>query len=155
MVITPESGALTEERMRGLAEKIEGAMTRGRGHAIVLIAEGVKFEPEQKRNGAYVLRDAFQAYFQRDGAPFPDLEVRPSVLGHLQRGGHSTPGDCILAARFAEEAWKALLDPKGINGITALRYNKVEIVPFGCPDLPERAIHSRAMDALHDDLANW
>jgi 6-phosphofructokinase 1 len=155
MVITPESGALTEERMRGLAEKIEGAMTRGRGHAIVLIAEGLKFEPTQKRNGAYVLRDAFQAYFQREGAPFPDLEVRPSVLGHLQRGGHSTPGDCILAARFAEEAWKALLDPKGINGITALRYNKVEIVPFGCPDLPERAVHSRSMDALHDDLANW
>lgn len=155
MVITPEGGALTEDRMRGLAEKIEGAMTRGRGHAIVLIAEGVKFEPEQKRNGAYILRDAFQAYFQRAGAPFPDLEVRPSVLGHLQRGGHATPGDCILAARFAEEAWKALLDPKGINGITALRYNKVEIVPFGCPDLPERAIHSRAMDQLHDDLANW
>ncbi|MES2598204.1 MAG: 6-phosphofructokinase [Verrucomicrobiota bacterium] len=155
MVITPESGALTESRMRGLAEKIEGAMTRGRGHAIVLIAEGVKFEPEQKRNGAYVLRDAFQAYFQRSGAPFPDLEVRPSVLGHLQRGGHATPGDCILAARFAEEAWRSLLDAEGINGITALRYNKVEIVPFGCPDLPERSLHSRAMDALHDDLANW
>ncbi len=155
MVITPEGGALTEARMRSLAEKIEGAMTRGRGHAIVLIAEGVKFEPAQKRNGAYILRDAFQSYFQREGAPFPDLEVRPSVLGHLQRGGHATPGDCILAARFAEEAWKALLDPKGINGITALRYNKVEIVPFGCPDLPERAVHSRAMDALHNDLASW
>lgn len=155
MVITPEGGALTEQRMRMLAEKIEGAMTRGRGHAIVLIAEGVKFEPEQKRNGAYILRDAFQEYFGREGAPFPDLEVRPSVLGHLQRGGHATPGDCILAARFAEEAWKALLDPQGINGITALRYNKVEIVPFGCEDLPERSIHSTAMDQLHDDLANW
>lgn len=155
MVITPEGGALTEERMTKLAEKIEGAMTRGRGHAIVLIAEGVKFEPEQKRNGAYILRDAFQAYFGREGAPFPDLEVRPSVLGHLQRGGHATPGDCILAARFAEEAWSSLLDPNGINGITALRYNKVEIVPFGCEDLPERSVHSAAMDQLHDDLANW
>lgn len=155
MVITPEGGALSEAKMRGLAEQIEGAMTRGRGHAIVLIAEGVKFEPEQKRNGAYVLRDAFQSYFQREGAPFPDLEVRPSVLGHLQRGGHSTPGDCILAARFAEEAWKSVLNPNGINGITALRYNKVEVVPFGCPDLPERAIHSCAMDRLHNDLSNW
>ena len=155
MVITPEGGALTESGMRDLAERIEGAMTRGRGHAIVLIAEGVKFEPEQTRNGAYVLRDAFQKYFQREGAPFQDLEVRPSVLGHLQRGGHTTPGDCSLAARFAEEAWKGLLDPSGISGITALRYNKVEIVPFGCPDLPERAIHSRAMERLHDDLSSW
>jgi 6-phosphofructokinase 1 len=155
MVITPESGPMTEPRMRELAQRIEGAMTRGRGHAIVLIAEGVKFEPAQNRNGAYVLRDAFQSYFGREGAPFPDLEVRPSVLGHLQRGGHATPGDCILAARFAEEAWKSLLDPQAKSGITALRYNKVEIVPFGCEDLPERAVHSRAMDTLHDDLANW
>lgn len=155
MVITPEGGSLTESSMRALAEQIEGAMTRGRGHAIVLIAEGVKFEPEQNRNGAYVLRDAFQKYFQREGAPFQDLEVRPSVLGHLQRGGHSTPGDCILAARFAEEAWKALLDPNGISGITALRYNKVEIVPFGCPDRHERSQHSRAMERLHDDLSSW
>lgn len=155
MVITPESGPMTEERMRELAQRIEGAMTRGRGHAIVLIAEGVKFEPAQNRNGAYVLRDAFQTYFGREGAPFPDLEVRPSVLGHLQRGGHATPGDCILAARFAEEAWRSLLDPQAKSGITALRYNKVEIVPFDCPDLPERAVHSRAMDTLHDDLANW
>lgn len=155
MVITPETGPLTDSQMAALAEKLEGAMTRGRGHAIVLIAEGVKFDPPQTRNCAYVLRDAFQKYFQREGGPFQDLEVRPSVLGHLQRGGHTTPQDCILAARFAEQAWEAILDPKGRNGITALRQNKVEIVPFGCPDMPERAEHSREMDSLHDDLAFW
>ena len=155
MVITPESGPLTEKSMIAYAEEIEGAMTRGRGHAIVLIAEGVTFDPPQTRNGAYVLRDAFQKYFQREGAPFQDLEVRPSVLGHLQRGGHTTPGDCILAARFAEEAWRSILDPQATNGITALQYNKVQIVPFGCPDLPERAVHSEAMDQLHDDLSSW
>lgn len=155
MVITPETGALTEKKMMAYAEEIESAMTRGRGHAIVLIAEGVRFDPEQTRNGAYVLRDAFQKYFQREGAPFQDLEVRPSVLGHLQRGGHTTPGDCILAARFAEEAWKALLNPNAANGITALQHNKVQIVPFGCDDLPERAESSQAMDRLHDDLSSW
>lgn len=155
MVITPETGALTEKKMMAYAEEIESAMTRGRGHAIVLIAEGVRFDPEQTRNGAYVLRDAFQKYFQREGAPFQDLEVRPSVLGHLQRGGHTTPGDCILAARFAEEAWKALLNPTAANGITALQHNKVQIVPFGCDDLPERAESSQAMDRLHDDLSSW
>lgn len=155
MVITPEGGPLTEKTMMAYAEEIEGAMTRGRGHAIVLIAEGVKFDPPQSRNGAYILRDAFQKYFQREGAPFQDLEVRPSVLGHLQRGGHSTPGDCILAARFAEKAWEAILDPASINGITALQYNKAQIVPFGSLDLPERALHSQAMDRLHEDLSSW
>lgn len=155
MVITPEGGPLDAAHMEALAAKIEGAMTRGRGHAIVLVAEGVKFDPPQTRNGAYILRDAFQQYFDRPGAPFSDLEVRPSVLGHLQRGGHSTPQDCILAARFAEKAWKALLDPEGGNGITALRENQVTLVPFGCEDMPERALATLAMDELHGDLSSW
>lgn len=155
MIITPEPGALTGTDMEKLAAKIEGAMTRGRGHAIVLVAEGVQFDPPQKRNRAYVLMDAFQQYFQRAGAPFPDLEVRPSVLGHLQRGGHTTPQDCILAARFADCAWKCIQKPDGGSGVTALRKNVVEIVPYGEPDMPERAVFSQEMDQLHDDLSSW
>ncbi len=155
MIITPEPGPLSQEAIRSLAAKIEGAMTRGRGHAIVLVAEGVQFHPPQKRNRAYVLMDAFQEYFQRPGAPFPDLEVRPSVLGHLQRGGHTTPQDCILAARFADCAWKCLQNPEGGSGITALRKNIVEIVPYGTPDMPERAAFSVEMDQLHEDLSSW
>lgn len=155
MIITPEPGALTNAAMEKLAAKIEGAMTRGRGHAIVLVAEGVQFDPPQKRNRAYVLMDAFQQYLQRPGAPFPDLEVRPSVLGHLQRGGHTTPQDCILAARFADCAWKCIQKPDAGSGITALRKNVVEIVPYGEPDMPERAVFSREMDQLHDDLSSW
>lgn len=155
MVITPEGGPLDAVQAQKLAKRIEDAMIRGRGHAIVLLAEGVKFDPPQKRNGAYVLRDAFQEYFDRPGGPFPDLEVRPSVLGHLQRGGHATPQDCILAARFAEKAWKSLLDAAAGNGITALRENRVALVPFGSPDMPERAQATEAMDELHEDLSFW
>ena len=155
MIITPEGGPLNEEAMRKLAAKIEGAMTRGRGHAIVLVAEGVEFDPPQKRNRAYVLMDAFQQYFQRSGAPFPDLEVRPSVLGHLQRGGHTTPQDCLLAARFADCAWNTIQKADGSSGITALRKNVIEIVPYGEPDMPERAAFSQEMEQLHDDLSSW
>ncbi len=155
MVITPDGGPLTEGRMIELAARIEGAMTRGRGHAIVLVAEGVKTEPPQTRNRAYVLMDAFQRYFQREGAPFPDLEVRPSVLGHLQRGGHTTPADCILAARFAERAWQEIMAPASRNGITALRHNRVEMVPFGAAPMPERAAYTAEMEELHLDLADW
>jgi 6-phosphofructokinase 1 len=154
MIITPEPGPLKAQDMERLAAKIEGAMTRGRGHAIVLVAEGVQFDPPQKRNRAYVLMDAFQQYFQRAGAPFPDLEVRPSVLGHLQRGGHTTPQDCILASRFADCAWKTI-GAGARSGITALRKNVVEIVPYGEPDMPERAVFSLEMDQLHDDLSSW
>jgi 6-phosphofructokinase 1 len=155
MIVTPEGGPLNEEAMKKLAAKIEGAMTRGRGHAIVLVAEGVEFDPPQKRNRAYVLMDAFQQYFQRSGAPFPDLEVRPSVLGHLQRGGHTTPQDCLLAARFADCAWTTIQKSDGSSGITALRKNVIEIVPYGEPDMPERAAFSLEMERLHDDLSSW
>lgn len=44
MVITPEPGPLTQAQIEALAARIEGGMTRGRGHAIVLVAEGVKFD---------------------------------------------------------------------------------------------------------------
>ncbi|MBK8094677.1 MAG: 6-phosphofructokinase [Verrucomicrobiaceae bacterium] len=155
MIITPEPGPLNAAAMEKLAAKIEGAMTRGRGHAIVLVAEGVQFDPPQKRNRAYVLMDEFQKYFQRPKAPFPDLEVRPSVLGHLQRGGHTTPQDCILAARFADCAWRTIQNAPKTNGITALRKNNIEIVPYGSPDMPERAAFSREMEQLHDDLSSW
>ena len=155
MVVTPDGGPLTQERMIYLADLIEGSMTRGRGHAIVLIAEGVETDPPQKRNRAYVLSDAFQSHFQRPGAPFPDLEVRPSVLGHLQRGGHTTPQDCILAARFAERAWEEIMKEQPSSGITALRNNQVEIVPFGAPPMPQRKENSLGMEHLHADLAHW
>src|SRR3569623_516469 len=110
-------------------------MKAGRSHAIVLVAEGVRMEPEIKRNRAYVLADAFREFFDRDGGPFKDLEIRPSVLGHLQRGGHTSPQDCILAARFAEAALKEIMRPDGRNGMTALRHGRVEIVPFGEPPM--------------------
>lgn len=155
MIITPEAGPLKGEEIKRLAAKIEGAMTRGRGHAIVLVAEGVQFDPPQTRNRAYVLMDAFQEYFQRAGAPFPDLEVRPSVFGHLQRGGHTTPQDCILAARFADCAWRCIQNPSGGSGITVLRKNLVEVVPYGAQDMPERAAFSAEMERLHDDLSSW
>ncbi len=157
MVITPEGGAVTHERLIEYAAKIETSMTRGRRHAIVLVAEGVKFSHDTTpdRSRAYVLRDAFESYFRRAGAPYPDLEVRPSVLGHLQRGGHATPQDCILASRFAENAWESLLSPEPQNGITALQHNRVVVVPFGAEDMPDRARFSRKMDELHEDLSSW
>lgn len=160
MALTPEQGVLTDVQVERLAGSIEAGMTRGRGHAIVLVAEGVDFEsdpppPAKQRNRAYVLADAFQKYFQRDGAPFPDLEVRPSVLGHLQRGGHPTPQDCILASRFAELAWNSIMDPNERSGITALRRGRVELVPFGTGSMPEREEMSKEFTRLHESLSSW
>lgn len=167
MVITPEAGPVTTDQIRKLAESIKQGMGCGRSHTIVLVAEGVQFEPEQliqgaspdlpptRRNRAYVLADFFQAYFHEQEGELKDLEVRPSVLGHLQRGGHATPQDCILAARFAEQAWNSIMDPNEGSGITALRNGRVELVPFGAPDMPERAEMSAELSRLHASLSSW
>jgi 6-phosphofructokinase 1 len=173
MIITPKWGAdgkqipVTQDDIRHLAEGIKAGMERGRSHTIVLVAEGVEFDPEQhipsfdpkrkpsKRSRAYVLADYFQSYFEEQDGELKDLEVRPSTLGHLQRGGHATPQDCILAARFAEQAWNSIMDPHEGSGITALRNGRVELVPFGAPDMPERREMSAELNRLHKDLSTW
>jgi len=167
MVITPENGPVTMPQILKLAETIKSGMVCGRSHTIVLVAEGVQFEPEHfvqgsdpshlptKRNRAYVLADIFQSYFHEQEGELKDLEVRPSVLGHLQRGGHATPQDCILAARFAQQAWEAIMDPNEGSGITALRQGRVQLVPFGAPDMPERAEMSAEFSRLHASLSSW
>ncbi len=164
MVVVPNSKEpLTDQGMEILAASIEVGFDAGRNHTIVLIAEGVDFDPEiyldeartHKRSRAYVVADAFKTYFKRDGGRYGDLEIRPSVLGHLQRGGHTTPADCILAARFAERALDEITRADGGNGVTALLGGKVDIVPFGAPPLAD--IDQRTADylRLHRALSSW
>jgi 6-phosphofructokinase 1 len=45
-------------------------------------------------------------------AQFPDLDVRATVLGHIQRGGRPTCADRILASRLGHAAVEALLAGK-------------------------------------------
>jgi len=163
VVVTPNDGhPMTERDMHDLAASIEAGFDAGRSHTIVLIAEGVTFDPEakgydgtSKRNRAYVLADAFKDYFRRAGGHYADLEIRPSVLGHLQRGGHTSPQDCILAARFAEAAIHEAIRDGGQNGVTALVNGKVKIVPFGAPPLEETVQRSKDYLRLHRSLSSW
>jgi 6-phosphofructokinase 1 len=165
MVITPRDGQpLTVEEMRQHAAAVVAGMKSGRSHTIVLIAEGVTFTPDveaahliqgaEQRNRAYVLAHYFKEHFQEQGGEFADLEVRPSVLGHLQRGGLASPQDSILAACFAEAALNQALVKHG-SGITALRDGRVTIVPFGSGPIPDRKQLSEDSARLHGYLSSW
>ncbi|MBL9117875.1 MAG: 6-phosphofructokinase [Verrucomicrobiaceae bacterium] len=175
MVVTPRH-ALKAADVTKLAESLAAGLRQGRSHAIVMVAEGVAFEPEIMRNDprpfavpddpdqppaqpvlrnrAYVLADAFQDYFAKTD-DLNDLEIRPSVLGHLQRGGDATPGDAILAAKFAEAAMRQVMDESAGNGITALQYGRVKVVPFGAEALPDRQEIMSSMDDLHGIMSSW
>lgn len=155
--IIPEEGKLTEDRMMQIAKEVEGAMKRGRTHTIILIAEGVKFEPAATEFPAFVLAKFLEKHFSRDQDPDGDqeVEVRPSVLGHMQRGGRPDPADAILAANFAECAWEAIIDNKAASGVVAMRDGKVRVVPFESTTDQRDESQWRKTAALQRALSGW
>ena len=62
-------------------------------------------------------------------AQYPDIEVRVSILGHMQRGGSPTAKDRVSATLMGVAAVKALLEnKKGI--MVGLDDEKIVHVPF-------------------------
>lgn len=58
-----------------------------------------------------------------------DIDVRATVLGHIQRGGTPTAFDRVLATRFAVNATKAAI--RGDFGkVVALKGNHIELINF-------------------------
>jgi 6-phosphofructokinase 1 len=77
--------------------RLERGSARGKRHSIIIVAEGVM-------NG-HKLAQELQ---ERTG-----VQIRTSVLGHMQRGGSPTARDRVLAGRFGARAVELLLENKG------------------------------------------
>lgn len=87
-VVIPEA----EIEPEAVAEELRSAHDRGKRHAIVVVAEGSKYN-------AYRLVDYFKEHSERLG-----YEARATVLGHVQRGGVPSAFDRMLATRFGAAA---------------------------------------------------
>jgi 6-phosphofructokinase 1 len=99
----------------------EGAMPQG---GTMSVAQVDPSSPDPIRLGGIgnVLRRAIE---QRA----PELEVRTTVLGHIQRGGSPTPFDRLLATQFG--AYAASLVASGqVNRMVALQDNRLTSVPL-------------------------
>lgn len=83
---------------------------------IIVVAEGDDF------GGAQVLENFIR---QR----FPKLEVRSSILGHIQRGGSPTCFDRMQGSRLGYAAVNALLDGKS-DMMLGLREWQIHYTPF-------------------------
>jgi len=83
---------------REIAERLRAAYERGKTHAIVVIAEGVK------ENSAKII-----SWFERN-KQMVGFELRTTVLGHVVRGAPPTAFDRVLATRLGVSAVKALSD---------------------------------------------
>lgn len=87
-VMIPEAEVTPET----VADELRSAHERGKRHAIVVIAEGSKY------NAAHLI-----AYFQEHSEQL-GYEARATVLGHVQRGGIPSAFDRMLATRFGAAA---------------------------------------------------
>jgi 6-phosphofructokinase 1 len=155
IVVTPERGPLNSEKMQGIAQRLEQSMLRGRRHAIVLVAEGVVLDSPGEMSPTLRLAAALQECFRREASSFPGLEVRACVLGHLQRGGTPSAADRILAARFAEAAWEAIVSESGRSGVVGLRGGQILLQDFQVEAGPRRTAEAQRLYQLQKDVSRW
>ncbi len=87
-VVIPE----VETDPEALARELRGAYERGKPHAIVVVAEGARYNAEG-------LVRFFKESSERLG-----FELRATILGHIQRGGAPTAFDRLLATRMGTAA---------------------------------------------------
>jgi 6-phosphofructokinase 1 len=92
MAIIPEVETDPEQ----VAERLRISYEKGKAHAIVVIAEGAKYD-------ANALVQYFKQHRERLG-----FDLRAATLGHIQRGGNPGAFDRILASRLGAAATDAL-----------------------------------------------
>ena len=95
-VVLPEIEANPEH----IAEILTSAYEKGKQHAIIVVAEGAKYNA-----------NALDAYFtqHRDRLGF---DLRVTILGHTQRGGNPSAVDRILASKLGAAAVEQLASGK-------------------------------------------
>ncbi|MBN2303660.1 MAG: 6-phosphofructokinase [Anaerolineae bacterium] len=85
-----------ETRPEAVADVIEKAYERGKKHAIIVVAEGAKYD-------APALAQYFQEHNEQLG-----FALRVTTLGHVQRGGMPGAFDRLLGTRLAGHATKQI-----------------------------------------------
>jgi 6-phosphofructokinase 1 len=79
-----------------IAAELRSAYERGKAHAVVVVAEGARYNAE-----------GLAAYFQEHRARL-GFELRSTILGHVQRGGSPSAFDRLLATQLGAAATEHL-----------------------------------------------
>jgi 6-phosphofructokinase 1 len=112
-VVIPE----VETDPEALARELRAAYERGKPHAIVVVAEGARYNAE-----------GLVRYFRENGERL-GFELRATILGHLQRGGAPTAFDRLLATRMGTAATAYL--SQGEHGVlVGLLKNEIAATPL-------------------------
>ena len=104
IIVVPE----VEFNMDEIVAKVNRSRASGKHSNIIVVAEGVmsadKFASELQAHTSY--------------------SVRPTCIGHVQRGGSPTMADRMLAAQFGNKAIRLLNEGIG-NRVVGIRNNKI------------------------------
>jgi len=104
-IIIPEVGWTIED----IINKIQAGRSRGKLHHIIILAEGVCSAHDLAENIKYRM---------------PEIDLRYTILGHIQRGGTPTAFDRIIASLFGARAVELLLEGKTAR-VIGIKSNKV------------------------------
>ena len=118
-------------RPRAIVDLIEARQEEGRKFDIIVVAEGAKRQGGEETYLDKATRRLGGVAYQvaADIQLHVEMEIRVTVLGHIQRGGSPISFDRILASRFGCEA--ANLVARGQFGhMVALRGDSVIAVPI-------------------------
>jgi len=91
-ILIPEEKGQLDKLKRYLAERAELKKS-----SIVMVAEG------EEDGGAIAIAKIIKG-------EFPDLDIRTTILGHIQRGGSPSAFDRVTASRMGTAAIEALMD---------------------------------------------
>ncbi|MBO5025646.1 MAG: 6-phosphofructokinase [Bacteroidaceae bacterium] len=115
---------------------IQNGFRKNKGSSIVLVAAN------EKLGGA-------MHYAELVKNQFPELDVRISILGHLQRGGHPTAHDRIIASRMGAASIQALM--KGLrNVMIGIDNEEIVYVPFSRAIRDNKQIDHNLIEILHN-----
>jgi 6-phosphofructokinase 1 len=112
VILIPEDESGTEDLKNFLANGYQKKKTSG----IIIVAEG------DHAGGALKIAEKVTT-------EHPDLDVRVSILGHMQRGGSPTANDRIAATQMGVAAVEALLDDQK-SIMIGIQNNRIVHVPF-------------------------
>jgi 6-phosphofructokinase 1 len=112
-IVIPEMETKPEE----LAEILTASYERGKAHAIVVVAEGAKYDAEK-----------LVQFFKEHEAAL-GFELRATTLGHVQRGGAPQSADRLLATRLGAAATKCLAE--GVSGVlVGINHSEITRTPL-------------------------
>jgi 6-phosphofructokinase 1 len=100
-----------------VAESLRLAYEHGKAHAIIVVAEGAKYNA-----------DALTAYFEKNKERL-GFKIRATILGHVQRGGDPGAFDRILASRFGNGAIEAI-DRGDYGVLVGLNKGRITTTPL-------------------------